>query len=350
MSEIIKTLFKEKQIKSLDGLRAIACMAVIIAHLADKHTLSLTPFLKEYLEIGKEGVALFFTISGFIITHLLYKEKTRTKEINIAKFYFRRMIKIIPVLYCYLLFLVIVNVPLKLALSFDGLLSCFLFYKNYSFSEYSVYTGHIWSLANEEHFYLIWPWIVLYFNKKSINYLAILIVLASPLIRVATYLFFPSLHRLIDIMSHCRLDSFMIGCLIAINYEYLLEKIKNIETRKMHLWGAGILVLYFFILPYYKFHAFKGYWFLLGIFLNAFLSGMILIALTRDGDSLVYRLFNNVIIRHIGIISYSMYIWQEFFTYHLESAVLAIVSSYLTALISFVLIEYNFEKIKNKYG
>lgn len=349
--KIKDVLFKEKEIGSLDGLRALACLAVILAHIADKHSNKITENLKFFLDIGKEGVALFFTISGFIITLLLIKEKQKRGTISFRHFYFRRFIKIVPVLYIFLFFLLIFVFTNRIQVSLDNLLSCFLFYKNYSLSLYSQYTGHVWSLANEEHFYLFWPIFVLIFNRKVLNFFAIFLIIISPVFRVLTFMKFPEYRHLIDIMTHCRLDSFMIGCLIAINFEYLKDKILRVEIGKLHLIGFVCLVVYFFILPSYKYHAFKGYWLVAGILLNALLSGIVLLTLTIEHKTPAYKLLNCKILRHVGIISYSLYIWQEFFIYYLNNIFSALFFSYLLALLSFVIIEQIVaEGLKQRYG
>lgn len=342
-------LFKEKEIKSLDGLRALACFAVIIAHLSDKHTPVQDVFWREYLEVGKEGVALFFSLSGFIITLLLLREKQKYGEINIVKFISRRIIKIIPVLYVFLIFLCILMAFGVINISYESMLSSFLFYKNYSLSLYSVYNGHVWSLAVEEHFYLIWPFIVSYFNKRSLNIICVLLIIISPIMRVYTYYYHPELRRLLDIMTHNRIDSFMFGCLAAINYELITGWVKEKINTKTSLVGSILLAIMFLVLPVFKDHSFRGYWILLGIPLNAILSTIIIVTIQNNDNGQVYRILNSKIIRHIGIISYSIYIWQEFCTYYFENIVVAITLSYILGLLSYILIENPMEIIKKKY-
>ncbi|MBC7539501.1 MAG: acyltransferase, partial [Bacteriovorax sp.] len=253
-----KAFFLEKEIKSLDGLRAMACLMVIIAHLVEVHGSGLNSYLQQALDLGKEGVAFFFTISGFIITYLLLREKKSKDTIKIKKFVLRRSIKIIPVLYLFLIFLVILNQLNFVKIHPDNFLSSFLFFRNYSNAPYSAFTGHVWSLAVEEHFYFFWPAIILFLNKKHLFYFAIFVILISPLIRVGTFYYFPELHIRQDIMTHCRIDSFMFGALLAM--AYFEDKLKWLNSKIKHpaltLWC--LIIFYCLIHPTLKMHSFKG--------------------------------------------------------------------------------------------
>ena len=102
-----------KRIPSLDGLRTISIFLVIIGHLF--HVLGYG-----YLgNLGNLGVRVFFVISGFLITGLLIKELEKTNQINLAKFYFRRTLRIFPPYYFYLLIILVatlfefIQVPLN---------------------------------------------------------------------------------------------------------------------------------------------------------------------------------------------------------------------------------------------
>lgn len=150
-------------LKGLNGLRAIAAISVVIAHI------HLDGFI--YNDrwprwLGTYSVTIFFTLSGFLITYLLLTEKKKA-TISIRKFYIRRALRIWPLYFAYLLvalILIYVQTPEKL----PGLLPYYLFFAANVPNILSTslpYLGHYWSLGVEEQFYLFWPWLI----KKPAN-------------------------------------------------------------------------------------------------------------------------------------------------------------------------------------
>jgi peptidoglycan/LPS O-acetylase OafA/YrhL len=151
---------------SLDGLRCLSILAVIWHHTAG-HSFPDIPLSSR----GHHGVTLFFAISGFLITTLLLRERQRSGDIALKKFYMRRSLRIFPLYYSVLL--------LYVALVFfmeRGTADGEEFFKN--LPAYATYTSNwfvdlkgervifyfAWSLATEEQFYLVWPWIEKYLN------------------------------------------------------------------------------------------------------------------------------------------------------------------------------------------
>ena len=146
-------------IPSLDGIRAVSFFLVFLAHAG----------LGKVLVPGGFGVTIFFLLSGFLITTLLRLEYQRFRRISLKDFYLRRSLRILPPLYVTLglsmLIVVIWNVPT--GIPFAATLSQALQYANY----YQIYATHLvsmpgtgvfWSLAVEEHFYLLFPLIYIW--------------------------------------------------------------------------------------------------------------------------------------------------------------------------------------------
>ena len=145
-------------VASLDGLRALAVFAVMYFH-------SRLPFY----QFGWIGVDLFFVLSGFLITTLLVKERQATRRISLPKFWGRRFLRLMP---AYWLF---VGVCTFLILTGHGsinpdsgwsakryVLSLWLYFTNYAplnIWQYQDISGPLWSLAVEEQFYFVWPFI-----------------------------------------------------------------------------------------------------------------------------------------------------------------------------------------------
>lgn len=183
----------------LNGLRAIAALAVVFAHITrDLHYFGLDVYVLGKNADGNQtgtllagfGVSIFFTLSGFLITYLLLEEK-KAGEINIRNFYIRRILRIWPLYYLYLLLAIITAVMFDIP--YDGyvvLLYVFLL-ANVPFIVGSMlpFLEHYWSLGVEEQFYSFWPWIV----KKSKSLLRTTIILCVGLIVLKTVI------RLIDI-------------------------------------------------------------------------------------------------------------------------------------------------------
>ncbi|MBU3668783.1 MAG: acyltransferase [Candidatus Taylorbacteria bacterium] len=194
---------------SLDTLRFVAFFCVFISHVFVFSGISsgnsvieiLTPYL---FTQGNLGVSLFFVLSGFLITWLLFKEKEKNEGLAIRKFYMRRILRIWPV-YLLVLFVGMMVIPFLLVNINDsvfigsGLLeytpSGLWKYVFFAMNSYMVDIGRIpfyiailWSISIEEQFYFVWPWIVKMFNKSKLPILFIFLIISS------TYFRFNNIH------------------------------------------------------------------------------------------------------------------------------------------------------------
>jgi len=159
---------------SLNGLRFIAIIAVLWHHSA------ASSFGLTLAHRGPEGVTLFFAISGFLITTLLLREKSRTHNIDMKKFYIRRTLRIFPLYYTVLAaYAVLVYFTAEPA-RFENFFANFLPFATYTSNFFSVdivggaLFGFAWSLAAEEQFYMIWPWVEKYLS----NAMAVVVMLS----------------------------------------------------------------------------------------------------------------------------------------------------------------------------
>ncbi|MGO2667723.1 MAG: acyltransferase family protein, partial [Microbacterium gubbeenense] len=152
-----------RQRRDIQGLRAVAVLAVIAAHVF------------QVPAGGFVGVDVFFVISGFLITGLLLRESGRTGTISFRRFYERRAKRILPAAVVVLVATTIASVALLgkkggIGVGIDALYSAF-FLGNWRFAAEGVdYFAqgtppsplqHFWSLGVEEQFYLVWPWVML---------------------------------------------------------------------------------------------------------------------------------------------------------------------------------------------
>src|SRR5207244_737970 len=128
---------------------------------------SLAASIMPYLANGGLGVHVFFVLSGFLITHLLRREVQKTGAVDLLAFYMRRVLRIFPALYTYLLTLTVLAVLGVITTSPGELVRAGTFFTNYAFliTRESAggywFVGHFWTLSLEEQFYLFWPLIIL---------------------------------------------------------------------------------------------------------------------------------------------------------------------------------------------
>ena len=133
--------------QSLDALRGVAILLVLGRHF---------PYYALWHRIGWAGVDLFFVLSGFLVSGLLFNSFKESGELHIGRFVIRRGLKIWPGFYALLLFATILCVKTPTPMPWQKLFLSFTFLQNYSST--SLWSlGHIWSLAVEEHFYLFLP-------------------------------------------------------------------------------------------------------------------------------------------------------------------------------------------------
>lgn len=174
-----KAIFTRAQdaLPALDGLRAISILWVMCFHVYILTTLSIskstarslvndTPWYMNWIWNGDKGVDIFFVLSGFLISGLLFNEFQRTRTINLKRFYLRRFLRLTPVFWLVLALYYIVNAPNRELLMFNA-----FYINNFVSSELMPMTWS-WSLAVEEQFYLLFPLFLLLIFFKSRNKMA----------------------------------------------------------------------------------------------------------------------------------------------------------------------------------
>jgi peptidoglycan/LPS O-acetylase OafA/YrhL len=175
-------------LKGLNGLRAIAAISVVMSHTGVAE-FGLVQTLST--SFAKYAVTIFFALSGFLITYLLFTEKKKT-GIDIKKFYIRRVLRIWPLYFTYLLAAVITIYffnPGKL----PGSLAYYIFFAANIptlLDSHLPHLSHYWTLGIEEQFYLFWPWIV----KKADRVLRALIIFTIAFIIVKIFFWYIYAH------------------------------------------------------------------------------------------------------------------------------------------------------------
>jgi peptidoglycan/LPS O-acetylase OafA/YrhL len=223
---------------ALDGLRAVAIIAVIAYH-ASQH-LKWSPF-STAVSYGWCGVDLFFVISGFLITGILLRSKN--EKGYFFNFYMRRVLRIWPLYFAFLFVMLIalpVVAPRAMAESVHSARPAWafpLFLQNLLVHRKIVGPlGITWSLAIEEQFYLLWPLVVWKFSRVTLKQLLYAVLAIEPVLRILLSRFAPSISQYSHTLT--RLDGLAVGCLLA-----LLAQSFDISTWRRRALQFGIPAL-----------------------------------------------------------------------------------------------------------
>ncbi len=341
----------ERQIPCITGLRAVAVFIVIIYH-------SAIPWAP-----GGLGVLMFFVISGFLITWLLLKENDRTGTISLKKFYARRSLRIFPAFYVYALIAITLLTLFHKPIHWPSSLASLLYVGNYYQAWYGDPNGafsHTWSLGVEEQFYLFWPLLFVVIRKHST-----LLVRVPVIIIVCVWIYRLILKFGLHVWQgyfyeafEARMDHLLVGCLLAI----LLHR-----TRTNHGWGlisgrpwlvaCSLVCLILSIIAEGSYQ--DLYRDTVGFIVNPVLCALLIPQLISVRDSLWVRWLEWAPVRHLGTISYSLYLYQQFVlgpvrkSLHATPYVVQLVMSIMVLIVvadcSYRFVERPFLKLKNRF-
>ena len=223
----------------LDGVRAIAVTLVLLVHcvIVPEHGIIAWAF-RHTLSNGWIGVDLFFGLSGYLITAILLRAKSGPHYFR--NFYVRRFLRIFPLYYA----IIAILAACAALLPFGPLRPAWP-YLTYTSNLWLVFSGrewtplgHTWSLAIEEQFYLVFPFLVLWLDKVRLRRLLWCVIALSPVVRVITNaLTFPGAS---SFATFCRLDILAMGALIAVEFHTRTE-ISDQAVRRLQLVFAALL-------------------------------------------------------------------------------------------------------------
>jgi len=238
----------------LDGVRGVAILMVMAIHFVgdSKAQTFVQTLLTKAAGYGLFGVDLFFVLSGFLITGILLEAKNRPHYFR--NFYARRTLRIFPLYYGVLavLFLLLPAVTplsplLEQAREQQGWLWTYTtnFYVAYTESWRSLtYVTHFWSLAIEEHFYLVWPLVVFALRRETLERVCVGVVAAGLALRIGLALAGVS-EVSISALTPCRIDTLCVGALLAVvaHREGGLEMLLERCGKAALVLGAAIVLL-----------------------------------------------------------------------------------------------------------
>lgn len=244
---------------------------------------------------GQHGVTIFFVLSGFLIT-----SKLLDGDISLPKFYIRRFFRIVPMASLYLVAVGFLALISRQQLFARGeLLSCLLFYRNYFHQHGSGLVAHFWSLSVEEQFYLLWPAVLFFCGRRNALRAAILGALACV---VARSVFFSYYDRLwFNLHTEVRADALLAGCILAI----------AIERAAFAEWigknAKAITFLSLVLLPFCWWNSYLLPSLPESVAVAALIGVSVLRPACRFATALAWRPLVS-----LGVISYGVYLWQQF--------------------------------------
>jgi peptidoglycan/LPS O-acetylase OafA/YrhL len=296
-------------IPSLDGIRALSFFLVFLAHVG-------MPGIP-----GGFGVTVFFFLSGYLITTLLRREVERDGSFSFRLFYLRRVLRILPPFYLVLTFALVLTLVgvLPPGFTWPALAAQALHYSNFWVISHGWDgllggTGVYWSLAVEEHFYLLFPALYAILLRAGLSRRGqhhVLLLLCGAIMLWRCYIVF-GLHVIGDrtyIGSDTRFDSMLFGCALAIWGNPALDAKRGEEGPKLlpllaGAAGAGLLLATFVIRsPAFREsvrYSMQG----LGLYPLFYLA-------VRYPQMLVMRFLNLRPLRFLGTLSYSLYLLHQ---------------------------------------
>jgi|SRR5271156_1260672 len=297
--------------KRLDILRCVAVVIVILHHSGESKFFTLT---------GWAGVDLFFVLSGFLISGLLFSEYRRRHAIDFKRFFIRRGLKIYPAFY---VFLLITGIAGQLVFHTHPTLVQYLHEVFFIMNYQQGFWDHTWTLAVEEQFYIFLPIFLLVISRFStkrenpfriVPWAAIVIALFCVISRgVSVYIGTPNFHMAYN-ASHNRMDALFFGVLIGYLYHFrpaVLEKLMRPAGNRvaMAVVSAGLLSsAYFYELDSRFFNTFGFSFIYLGF------AGILLLSLYVHGvfSGKLGRLMElaGSAASFVGVYSYSIYLWH----------------------------------------
>ena len=341
------------RIPSLDGLRGISILLVLFAHLLGTQGFLSVKVAHTIGDLGNLGVRVFFIISGFLITSLLFHEVKKTGTISIKGFYIRRTFRIFPAFYAYLAIIVTLGALKVIPLTDADAIHAATYTVNYAHNR-SWYIGHTWSLSVEEQFYLLWPAALLLIpgagaatgvpiaeqKRRIALWASIAVILLAPFARIGTWMLLPEQRDLIGEAFPTIADSIAFGCLLA-------ALRNNVGEHPLYLrflrspWFILVPVAAFVV---NRFAIYVRPFYVAGETLLDLMIAMTIDRAVRFPDGLSGRILNAKPLTSIGVWSYSIYLWQQPFLnrngpFAVQRFPLNLICAFGAAMISYYLVE-----------
>jgi len=346
----LETILSSKKLPGLDGFRMIAVMAVVLAHSG----------VATDIFTARHGVAGFFVLSGFLITWLLLKEYEKTGTVSFRDFYMRRSLRIFPAYYAFL----VASISWDLFRGNDDIHSAILpglfYFMNYhnALEGHSTSSlAHLWSLAIEEQFYLLWPLLFLFLMGKGKQYAIGFLIIASVVVMAWRSYSFSVLDYGASYAYNAfdtRFDNLAIGCALA----FLVQKkrfLRLMDGLSGQFWMPLVTLLLLFLLRQISN---SHYAYGPGFTIDALLLAVLLMQLMRLSQGRFWVWLNNPISIYLGVISYPVYLWHGWgiqagnklgFLPEAFQICAGVLLSFMLAAGSYHILEKRFLQLKHRY-
>src|SRR4051812_8570064 len=342
------------RIPSLDGLRAVAVLLVIFNHLGVPHAPE-----------GR-GVLIFFVLSGFLITWTLLRESESCGNVSIRDFYIRRGLRIFPAFYIFAILHLAVTWLMHGKLSASAwadYTSAFFYIGNYRHAispHLHQYLGHTWALSVEEQFYLLWPWLFSFFQKdlRRLTHILITIIVAADIYRMVLFFEFHVPRTWLNFAFDSRMDHLLVGCLLAVMLKHgVLSQFW--EFMNSRIWIS--LVIFGLIVASIALDAHYGLAYKYGVAfaIDPLLTAILLVQVIVFANTWAWGWLNWSVTRHVGRISYSMFLYQgvtNYWAVHIfkDRSRFVVVAAALAMILllgsmSYYAVELSFLRLKAKF-
>jgi peptidoglycan/LPS O-acetylase OafA/YrhL len=358
-----------RHIPALDGIRGAAILLVLIHHLAQsmQYEFGFKNPLQRATVFGWTGVELFFVLSGFLITGILYDSKGSGHYFK--NFYLRRVLRIFPLYYGTLLLVLLLRAiwPQAGVYGNENPAWMWVYLTNIVIARKGLgafgFVDHFWSLAIEEHFYVVWPLVVFLLSRRRLIRLTGVLFFLSLGLRIALVLGGTSPDA-IYVLTPLRLDALSVGAFLAL----VVRRPEGLRQLARPVWlvgsvsGLGIIAV--IIIRHTVYHADPVMQTLGYSLLAVFFGAVLILSLTSS----LQQVFSSAILRWFGKYSYGMYVWHPImfiFVFHTDlartirggsgmvemvvSVFLALGAMFAVTLLSWHLWESQFLKLKRHF-
>ena len=346
------TLRPGQRLRHLDGLRGVAILLVLIAHFAVKSGGSGLEHPAGVL--GSLGVHVFLALSGYLITGLLVREFQVSGRVRLRDFYARRSLRILPAFWVMLAgYLLIARFSDTVDIAGPQALAAGLFLTNYWAPVPDWWTGHTWTLALEEQFYLLWPLALAFLRPRRAFVAAIAGILLEPVIRTGSYLLGQADVATLTCNLHLQADALMFGAVLAllptVRPDLHRRLVDAVARFRLGLVAIALLALNEVVNNQLG----LGYQLPIGLTVEGLCLMTVIAATERPG--LLRRALAVRPLVWLGMISFSLYLWQQLFsapdwrTGPLANTAVCVVLALAAAVVSRYLVERPALRLKARF-
>ena len=336
-----------QRIPCLDGIRAISISLVLLSHFIGTVSQDVPKWIIPLTHMGNLGVRIFFVISGFLITTLLISEYKKTGTISLIKFYFNRTFRIFPAFYAFIVAIVMASLTGFVSLREGDLLHAVTYTTNYHHDR-AWELGHLWSLAVEEQFYLLWPAMFLLFGMRGAFLCSTAYLIIGPVVRVLTWKYFPDDRIGIGESFQTVADSIATGCVFAFLKSKLGENALFVKIQSKAITVAGLVVMIVML------NHLRGYISIMYPIGETVLNISIVLFIDwclRNSTGYLGKFLETSPLVFVGVLSYSLYLWQQPFlnkhgNFFISDAPINLAFVFLCAILSYYVVERPFLKFR----